>query len=89
MVMLTCVLLQVPKNITIDQAASIPLGLATVATGLWGQHPQAKSAGFPAPWEEGGATKFAGKPILIIGGSSSVGQYGMHTVHTLALPASF
>ncbi|KAL1940198.1 hypothetical protein VTO73DRAFT_9149 [Trametes versicolor] len=68
---------KVPKNVTIDQAASIPLGLATVATGLWGQHPQAKSAGFPAPWEEGGATKFAGKPILIIGGSSSVGQYAI------------
>ncbi len=82
-------LLQVPKNISIDQAASIPLGLATVATGLWGHHPQAKSAHFPAPWEEDGTTKFAGKPVLIIGGSSSVGQYGMHPVHIRASQSSF
>jgi len=32
------------------------------------------SAAFTAPWEEGGPGKYAGKPIVIIGGSSSLGQ---------------
>ena len=67
---------QIPDNISFDQAASIPSGLATVFTGIWSHHPKAQSVGFPAPWEEAGLTKFAGKPAFIIGGASSVGQYG-------------
>ena len=67
---------QIPNNISFDQAASIPSGLATVFTGIWSHHPKAQSVGFPAPWEEAGLTKFAGKPAFIIGGASSVGQYG-------------
>ena len=68
--------MQIPENISFDQAASIPLGLATVVTGLYNHDPNGKSVNFPAPWEEGGSTKFAGKPAFILGGSSSVGQYG-------------
>ena len=68
--------IQIPDNITFDQAASVPLGLATVVCGLWSHHAEASSLDFPAPWEEGGATKFAGKPAVIVGGSGSVGQYG-------------
>ncbi|TFK80629.1 GroES-like protein [Polyporus arcularius HHB13444] len=68
---------QIPDNISFDQAASVPLGLATVATGLWSHHPDAKSANWPAPWEQEGSTKFAGKPALILGGASSVGQYAI------------
>ena len=33
------------------------------------------TAGLVAPWEEGGLGKYAGKPIVIFGGASSVGQY--------------
>ena len=47
-----------------------------MTTGLWNHHPDAKSASFVAPYEEGGETKYAGKPAFILGGSSSVGQYG-------------
>ena len=68
--------MQVPENITLDQAASVPLGLATVTTGLWGHHPNAKSISLAAPWEEGGQTKYVGKAAVILGGASSVGQYG-------------
>ncbi|KAI8999071.1 GroES-like protein [Trametes punicea] len=68
---------KIPDNITFDQAASVPLGLATVVTGLYNHHPDGKSVSFPAPWEERGTTKFAGKPALILGGSSSVGQYAI------------
>ncbi|TBU41503.1 GroES-like protein [Dichomitus squalens] len=68
---------KIPENISFDQAASVPLGLATVTTGLWNHHPDAKSVHFTAPYEEGGQTKYAGKPAFILGGSSSVGQYAI------------
>ncbi|RPD59722.1 GroES-like protein [Lentinus tigrinus ALCF2SS1-6] len=67
----------IPDNLTFDQAASVPLSLATVATGSWPHEPGAQSLNFPAPWEEQGLTKFKGKPALIMGGSSSVGQYAI------------
>ncbi|RPD72426.1 GroES-like protein [Lentinus tigrinus ALCF2SS1-7] len=68
---------KVPDNITFDQAASVPTCLATVATGIWAHEPGASSVDFPAPWEEGGLTKFKDQAALIIGGSSSVGQYAI------------
>ena len=70
---------QIPDNLTFDQAATVPLCLATVATGIWPHEPESHSVSFPAPWEEGGLTKFKGQPALILGGSSSVGQYGEMT----------
>ncbi|KAI0366167.1 GroES-like protein [Pilatotrama ljubarskyi] len=68
---------KIPDNISADEAASVPLGLATVVTGLYNHDPKAKSVSYPAPWEEGGAGKFAGKPAFILGGASSVGQYAI------------
>ncbi|KAI0326573.1 GroES-like protein [Cubamyces sp. BRFM 1775] len=68
---------KIPDNVSFDQAASIPQGIATVVTGLYSHHPNAKTVNFPAPWEEGGTTKFAGKPAFVIGGASSVGQYAI------------
>ncbi|KAI0787295.1 GroES-like protein [Fomes fomentarius] len=66
---------KIPDNITFDQAASIPLCLATAVTGLWSHHREAQSVNFLAPWEEGGTTKYAGQAAFIVGGSSSVGQF--------------
>ncbi|KAI0715814.1 GroES-like protein [Cerioporus squamosus] len=66
-----------PENITLDQAASVPLCVATVATGIWSHESPARSVSFPAPWEESGATKFKGQAAFILGGSSSVGQYAI------------
>ena len=71
---------QIPENITFDKAASVPTCLATVATGIWAHGPGASSIDLPAPWEEGGLTQFKGKAALIIGGSSSLGQYGTRTL---------
>ncbi|KAI0737454.1 GroES-like protein [Daedaleopsis nitida] len=68
---------KIPDNISFDEAASIPLALATAITGLWSHHPEAQSVNFPAPWEEGGTTKFSGQPALVVGGSSSIGQYAI------------
>ncbi|KAI0351750.1 GroES-like protein [Trametes cingulata] len=66
---------KIPDNISFDQAASVPLGLATPIIGLYNHHPESNSIRLTPPWEEGGMAKYAGKPIFIIGGASSVGQY--------------
>ncbi|KAI1784383.1 GroES-like protein [Ganoderma leucocontextum] len=68
---------KVPENISLEQAAAVPVALVTVTTSLWVHHPDALSVCYPAPWEEDGETKHAGKPVLIIGGTSTVGQYAI------------
>ncbi|KAI0029610.1 chaperonin 10-like protein [Vararia minispora EC-137] len=70
---------KIPKNLTFDEATTIPLCFAVAAIGLYDAHaePGAMSGGMAltAPWEEGGRGKYAGQPILVTGGASSVGQF--------------
>ncbi|KAI0694763.1 GroES-like protein [Earliella scabrosa] len=68
---------KIPDNLSFEQAATVPLGLATVATGTWSHHPEARSIDLLAPWEEGGMTKYVGQAAFVSGGSSSVGQYAI------------
>jgi NADPH:quinone reductase-like Zn-dependent oxidoreductase len=63
---------QIPPNLDYDQAATVPLGFDTAAVGLYSDQ---LGAGLTPPWA-GGQGKYAGRPILIMGGSSSVGSYG-------------
>ncbi|KAL5504372.1 hypothetical protein ACEPAH_8446 [Sanghuangporus vaninii] len=65
---------KIPPNISFDEAASVPLGLATAGAGLYGDRPGIITKYKPA-WEEGGEGLYRGKPIVIFGGSTSVGQY--------------
>ena len=67
---------QIPENISFDQAASIPLCLNTAAVGLYAPQGQPGGAGLTPPWEPLGKGKYAGQPILVVGGSSTVGQHG-------------
>ena len=48
---------QIPDSVSFEQAATVPLGLATVVAGIWPHHPEAASIDLLAPWEEGGMTK--------------------------------
>ncbi|KAI5120697.1 hypothetical protein M0805_007660 [Coniferiporia weirii] len=66
---------KLPSNVSFDQAASIPLGLATAAVGLYGNRSQPGLQKLIPPWEEGGKGLYANQPIVIFGGSTSVGQY--------------
>lgn len=60
-----------------DEAASVPATLNTAALGLYsGPSGDTSGAGLTPPWEEGGHGKYAGQPCLIVGGATSVGQYG-------------
>ncbi|KZT00564.1 GroES-like protein [Laetiporus sulphureus 93-53] len=68
---------KVPSNVSLEQASTIPLGLATAAVGLFQHNAKSGSVGLYPPWEEGGEGKYSGKPIVVLGGSSSVGQYAI------------
>ncbi|KZT00561.1 GroES-like protein [Laetiporus sulphureus 93-53] len=68
---------KVPKNMLIEQLATIPLGLSTAAIGLFHYTAKSGSVGLYPPWEEGGEGRYAGRPIIIMGGSSSVGQFAI------------
>ena len=75
---------RVPANITPEQAATIPLGLGTSALGIYreksnGLRPGGNDrggAGITPPWAPGGKGKYAGQAAIVIGGASSVGQFG-------------
>jgi hypothetical protein len=61
---------QVPPSISFDSAATVPLGLDTALVGLYGND---FGAGITPPWKQSiGESK---TPIVILGGSSSVGLY--------------
>lgn len=60
------------------EASSIPLTLTTAAHGLY------HNGKMQAPWV-GGRGKYAGQPIVILGGSSGVGQFGMLDLHRIYL----
>ncbi|KAI0696870.1 GroES-like protein [Cerioporus squamosus] len=68
---------KIPDGISFDQAASVPVALVAVILPNFNHNLAAETVNFTAPWEEGGQAKNAGKPALIIGGSSSVGQYAI------------
>ncbi|KAH7884283.1 chaperonin 10-like protein [Phlebopus sp. FC_14] len=63
---------KIPDNLSFDQAATVPLGVGTAAIGLYGR---ANGIGLVAPWKHGGQGKYRGMPIMIFGGSGSVGNY--------------
>ncbi|EGN98743.1 hypothetical protein SERLA73DRAFT_181366 [Serpula lacrymans var. lacrymans S7.3] len=65
---------KIPATLSYEQAASIPLGFDTASTGLYGK---SNGAGIIPPWEAEAKGLYAGKPIVILGGSSSVGSYAI------------
>ncbi|KAH7921869.1 GroES-like protein [Leucogyrophana mollusca] len=64
--------IKIPDNISFDQAAALSVGVATAVVPLYTQ--PTIGVGYQAPWN-GGRRKYRGRPIVILGGSSSVGQY--------------
>ncbi|KAJ2932483.1 hypothetical protein H1R20_g4578, partial [Candolleomyces eurysporus] len=64
---------KIPPGLSYDEAASIPLALTTAYVGLYNTNPH--GAGFDTPVNPGARGKYVDTPIVIIGGSSSVGQF--------------
>ncbi|KAG2074197.1 GroES-like protein [Suillus decipiens] len=65
---------KIPPNESFDSAATIPLGLDTALVGLYGNH---FGAGVTPPWTKSASDHEPKKPIVILGGSSSVGSYAL------------
>jgi len=67
---------KIPDTMSFDEAATIAEGITTAVTGLFNQDKDAAklSAGLCPPWEEGGRGKYAGRPLVVVGASSSTGQ---------------
>ncbi|EPS95978.1 hypothetical protein FOMPIDRAFT_1032607 [Fomitopsis schrenkii] len=67
---------EIPPNVSFDQAATIPLALATSAVALYhsGENAIGGTCGLTPSWEEGGRGKYVGQPTVVFGGASSVGQ---------------
>lgn len=78
---------QIPDGISFDQAATVPLGLGTVVLAMYNTDPKAagRSLLLPPCWEPEGAATFSGKPAFIIGGASSVGQYGSYLIYSMSI----
>lgn len=68
---------QLPDNITLDQGATIPRALIAGAVAFYREKLTMGGGAALTPfWREGGRGKYANQPILILGGASSLGQYG-------------
>ncbi|KAL0566504.1 hypothetical protein V5O48_015508 [Marasmius crinis-equi] len=63
---------KIPKSLSYSQAASVPLGLATAAIGLFWT---STGAGLNPTVDQN--VQFPGQYAVVIGGSSSVGQYAI------------
>ncbi|KAA1476198.1 GroES-like protein [Dentipellis sp. KUC8613] len=68
---------KVPSNLSFDEAATVPLGLATAALGLYAPIGARGGAALTPPWTAGGLGKYKDQPALVVGGSSSVGQFAI------------
>ncbi|EIN12456.1 GroES-like protein [Punctularia strigosozonata HHB-11173 SS5] len=66
---------KIPENVSVDEAASIPLTLATAFLALYNKKKVGQGGGAELTpfWES--STAYAGQPIVILGGATSVGQF--------------
>lgn len=77
--------IQKPSSISFDEAASIPLTLATAMQGFYGDRKSSDIFKLPPSWEAGGEGAAKGKTVVVLGGSSSVGQFGGYYLASLFL----
>ncbi|EIN12455.1 GroES-like protein, partial [Punctularia strigosozonata HHB-11173 SS5] len=66
---------KIPENVTIDEAASVPLGLSTAFLGLYKKAGDRGGAELTPFWQS--STAYAGQPFVAIGGATAVGQYAI------------
>ena len=62
-----------PKKVSDEQAATFWVAGMAVATGFYHK----SGIGLAAPWDKNGSSVGKGKTVVILGGSSSVGQYAI------------
>jgi NADPH:quinone reductase-like Zn-dependent oxidoreductase len=67
-------ILQIPSNITYEQAATLPAGASTAYLGMYNKPPH--GMGLVSPLEASGPGHYKNNPFIVLGGASSVGQAG-------------
>ncbi|KAJ7488121.1 chaperonin 10-like protein [Mycena latifolia] len=76
---------RISDSMSAVQAAAMPLCLTTAALGLTQEFPAIVSnrggAGLKPFWEEGAQGYYSGKPIVVLGGASIVGQFVIQIAH--------
>ncbi|KIY65801.1 GroES-like protein [Cylindrobasidium torrendii FP15055 ss-10] len=65
---------KIPETLTYEQGASIPVGFVAAITALFAEKPLGFSLNPECAWP---APQYAGHTIVVIGGSTSVGQYAI------------
>jgi NADPH:quinone reductase-like Zn-dependent oxidoreductase len=65
---------KIPSSESFDSAATVPLALDTALVGLYGKQ---FGAGITPPWTQIAGSHESKTPIVILGGSSSVGSYAI------------
>jgi len=68
---------KIPTNVSFDQAATVPVGLATAAIALYGAQSEGGGAGYIPPFEESDHGKYSNEPLFIVGGSTTIGQFAI------------
>ncbi|KAJ7635927.1 chaperonin 10-like protein [Mycena rosella] len=69
------IITKLPPNITLEEGASIPVGLFTSYHAMYGQPPH--GAGLVSAMSPGGRGKYAGQPIVILGGAGATGHFAL------------
>ncbi|KAJ7661430.1 chaperonin 10-like protein [Mycena polygramma] len=71
----SAIVTKLPPNISLEEGASIPVGLFTSLHALCSQPPT--GAGLVSHVSPGGHGKYAGQPIVILGGAGATGHYAL------------
>jgi len=66
---------KIPPKFSYDDVSTLPTALTTAYSGLYSKFPH--GLGIDAPTTESTQGKYAGTPIVVLGGSSSVGQFAI------------
>ncbi|KAJ3506505.1 hypothetical protein NLJ89_g6829 [Agrocybe chaxingu] len=68
---------KVPTNVSLDEASTFGITSGTAAIGMYHTREGLLGSGLTPPWVEGGKGKYKGQAYLVVGGSSSIGQYAI------------
>ncbi|KAG6917712.1 hypothetical protein DXG01_001363 [Tephrocybe rancida] len=66
---------KIPAKFSFEDVATIPVGLTAAYVGLYNNKPH--GLGLEWPTKTANQGKYAGKPIVVLGGASSVGQFAI------------
>ncbi|KAF9562558.1 GroES-like protein [Agrocybe pediades] len=67
---------KIPPNLSYDDVSTLPMGLSTAFNGLYNADPT-HGLGITPPFTADAVGKYAGTPIVILGGGSSVAQFAI------------